>query len=141
MVLIFFKCGISCYFGLQFPFRYFYNHYFLLLKLFFIFILPHNHTHFPFFVDLQWNMLEDSININDFCCNPVVSKKKIVKPQQKLLFWAQFALQRGHHGPCPKWKNIFFGRNNKSKSLAFRNFLFYHNIICFGWVMSLFLFV
>ena len=33
----------------------------------------------------------------------------------------------------------FFGRNNKSRSSAFRKFLFYKNIICFDWVMNLFL--
>ena len=27
-----------------------------------------------FFVDFQWNMLGDSININNLCCNPVVLK-------------------------------------------------------------------
>ena len=37
-------------------------------------------------------------------------------------------------------KNIFFDRNNKSRSSAFRNFLFYQSIICFDWVMNLFLF-
>ena len=26
-------------------------------------------------VDFQWNLLEDSININNFCCNPVFLKK------------------------------------------------------------------
>ena len=28
-----------------------------------------------FLVDFQWNMLGDSININNLCCNPVVPKK------------------------------------------------------------------
>ena len=36
-------------------------------------------------------------------------------------------------------KKIFFGRNNKSRSSGFRKFLFYQNIICFDWVMNLFL--
>ena len=34
---------------------------------------------------------------------------------------------------------FFFGRNNKSRSSAFRKFLFYQNIICFDWVMNIFL--
>ena len=38
-----------------------------------------------------------------------------------------------------KMENFFFGRNNKSRSLAFRKFLFYQNIISFDWVMNLFL--
>ena len=33
---------------------------------------------------------------------------------------------------------FFFGRNNKSRSSAFRKFLFYQNI-CFDWVMNFFL--
>ena len=75
-----------------------------------------------FFVDFQWNVLGDSVNINSLCCNPVVLKNKIGKTSKKLLFWAQFSQKRGHYEPRPKWKTIFFGRNNKSKSLAFRNF-------------------
>ena len=38
-----------------------------------------------------------------------------------------------------KMKKNFFGRNNISRSSAFRKFLFYQNIICFDWVMNLFL--
>ena len=38
-----------------------------------------------------------------------------------------------------KMENNFFGRNNKSRSSGFWNFLFYQNIILFGWVMNLFL--
>ena len=34
---------------------------------------------------------------------------------------------------------FFFCRNSKSRSLAFRKILFYQNIICFDWVMNLFL--
>ena len=33
---------------------------------------------------------------------------------------------------------VFFGRNN-NRSSAFRKFLFYQDIICFDWVMNLFL--
>ena len=40
---------------------------------------------------------------------------------------------------CAQNENNFFGRNNKNRSSAFGNFLFYHNNICFGWVMNLFL--
>ena len=34
-------------------------------------------------------------------------------------------------------KNILFGRGNKGRLLALRNFLSYQNIICFDWVMNL----
>ena len=37
-------------------------------------------------------------------------------------------------------EKYFFGRNNKSRSSAFRKFLFYQNIICLDWVMNPFLF-
>ena len=43
-------------------------------------------------------------------------------------------------GHAQNKKHFLFGRNNKSRSSDFRNFLLYHNIICFGWVMDLFLF-
>ena len=36
-------------------------------------------------------------------------------------------------------KSNFFSRNNKIRSSAFRNFLFYQNLICFDWVMNAFL--
>ena len=39
----------------------------------------------------------------------------------------------------PKVGKTFFGRNNKSRLSAFRKFLFYQNIVCFDWVMNLFL--
>ena len=38
-------------------------------------ILAQDHTHLTFFTGLQWNMLEEWININNFNCNPVVLKK------------------------------------------------------------------
>ena len=62
-------------------------------------------------------MLGDSININNLnlCCNPVVLKKKkrkMVKLLKNCFLGAQFAQKWGHYGPHPKWKTIFFGRNN-----------------------------
>ena len=38
-------------------------------------ILPQDHTHFDFFAGFQWNMLGDSIKINNFNWNPLVLKK------------------------------------------------------------------
>ena len=73
---------------------------------------------FLFFVDFQWNMLGDSINTNNLCCNSVYILKKISNLSKKL-FWAQFAQKKGHYGPHSKW-----------------NFLFYQNIICFGCFLS-----
>ena len=37
-------------------------------------ILPQDHTHFDFFAGLEYNVLGDSIKINNFNYNPVVLK-------------------------------------------------------------------
>ena len=68
-------------------------------------------------------------------------KKKIGKTSKNCFFWAQFELQKGQHGPCPKWKTMFFGRNNKSTDYQQLLETFYLiKISCLGWVMNLFLF-
>ena len=54
-----------------------------------------------------------------------------------MFFWTQFAQKIGPYGPRPRWKQTFFSRNSKSRLSAFREFLFYQNIICFDWVMNL----
>ena len=36
-------------------------------------------------------------------------------------------------------KKSFLGRNNKNRYSAFRKFLFHQNIVCFDWIMNLFL--
>ena len=70
-------------------------------------------------------MLGDSISINLSC----TFEKKIDKTSNKKMFcilWAQSPHQkRGHNFLLPE---------NKSISPACTNFLFYQNIICFGWV-------
>ena len=38
-------------------------------------ILPQRYTHFTFLADFQWNMLGDTINSNNLCCNAAVLKK------------------------------------------------------------------
>ena len=83
-------------------------------------------------------MFGDTININDLCYNLAVLKKKLVKPF-KNCFWTQFAQKKGHYGPRSKWGKTFVKNTKKSRSSAFRKFLFYQNIIYFDWVMNLFL--
>ena len=56
-----------------------------------------------------------------------------------MFFWIQFAQKRDHFGQRSNWEKKFFHRNNKSRSSAFRKLLFYQNIICFDWVIDLFL--
>ena len=62
VVLISFKRGISSYIGLEFPLRYFYNDYFLLLN--------------EFLIQNMKNMLGDSNNINNLCCKATVLEEK-----------------------------------------------------------------
>ena len=64
--------------------------------------------------------------------NPIVLKKKIAKTLKNYQFLAQLVQKWGPHGPCPKDKKQLFCRSNKTRSYAFKNFLFYQNIICFG---------
>ena len=42
------------------------------------------------------------------------SEKIMAKPLKNCLFWAQFAQERGHYGPCPKIKKIFFAEITKA---------------------------
>ena len=85
----------------------------------------------------KWNMLGDSIDINNLCCN-LLALKKFVKNSKNCFLGPINAQERSHYGPRPNEKQ-FFGTNNKSQLSAFRNFLLYQNIICFGWVVNLFL--
>ena len=77
--------------------------------------------------------------INQFCCNPAVLKKKKIKPLKIFFFWTQFAQKGVVMGHAQDGKKIWGAKNNKSRSPAFRKFLFYQNIICFDWVKNLFL--
>ena len=69
-------------------------------------------------------MLGDSININNFCCNPVVLEKK-KNPVGIAFLGGPICTTKGSAWAMPKMKNNFFFlffRNNKSRSSAFRNF-------------------
>ena len=91
------------------------------LSFFFIYLF------FFFFADFQRYMkLEDSININNLCHNPVVLKK-MVKPLKNCFLGLNLHKNRSLLD-TPKLKKNFFGRNNKSISSVFRNFLFYQNM-------------
>ena len=66
------------------------------------------------------------------------SSEKKVKPLKNCFFEPNFT-GKGSFWATPN--GIFFCcRNNKSRSSAFRKFLFYQNIVCFDWVMNLFLY-
>ena len=65
------------------------------------------------FCRFRWNLLGDSININNLCCNPVVLKKKIGKLAcaRKGSPWATAELQ-----------NNFFCKNNKGDHKFLKTF-------------------
>ena len=84
-------------------------------------------------------MVEDSININSFSCKLLVLKKK-GRTSKNSCFGHNLHQKETSMGHAQNEKQFSFDRNNKSRSSAFRNFLFYQNIICFGGVMNLFLF-
>ena len=90
-----------------------------------------------FLAVFQKIILGDSTNINNLCFNPAFLKKQLVKPL-KSCFLVPICAKRGNYGHRSQWKMFFLGRNNRNWSLAFRNILFYQNIICFDWIMNLF---
>ena len=64
------------------------------------------------------------------------SEIKLVKPL-KNCFLDPICTEKRSLWATHMMENFFFGRNNKSRSSAFRKFLFYQNIIFFDWVMDL----
>ena len=66
------------------------------------------------------------------------SEKNLAIPL-KNCFLDPICTEKGSSWATPKVEKTFFGRNNKKRWSAFRKFLFYQNIICFDWVMNLFL--
>ena len=52
-----------------------------------------DHTHF------QWNILRDSIKINNFNCNSVVLNKNLVKPLTFAIFGSDLRQQKGQYAP------------------------------------------
>ena len=67
------------------------------------------------------------------------SEKKLVKPLKNCFFRPNLHRKEVIMDHAQNVKKIFFGRNNKSRSSALIKLLFYQNIICFDWVMNLFL--
>ena len=67
-------------------------------------------------------MLGDSVNINNFNCNPVVLKK-IAKTSKNYNFLAQF-VQKWANGPRPKTENIFFSVIKKTDHKLSKTFYF-----------------
>ena len=124
---------------LKFPLKYLYNHYFLLFRryspykiwkkridnaCFFTFFTtlgliwpkfcPKTTPTSIYFAGFQWNMLRDSIFINNFNWNWVFWNF-FAKTLKNYHFLAQLLQKWGPHLPCPKQKTtIFFCWNNKN---------------------------
>ena len=87
--------------------------------------LAQDHTHTDFFAGFQLNMLENSIDIKNFNWYLVVLKKTFYSKTSKNchFIWPTQLMQK--RGPRPgKKKKQFFFKNNKTRSWAFKNFLF-----------------
>ena len=63
-----------------------------------------------FFTDFEWTVLEDSININKFNCNPEVLKKKLVKPLKIVIFEPNLHTKKGPVWPTHKMKKKNWGK-------------------------------
>ena len=87
-------------------------------------LCPKSQTHFTYvwrFNWCQWLVLQSSMSSSE-----------------KNYFLSPICIKKGSLRATPKIKKtFFFGRNDKSRSSSFRNFLLYQNIICFDWVMNL----
>ena len=87
-------------------------------------ILSKDHTHFVFFAGFQWNMLGDSINTNNFNCNPVVLKFFLLKPLKIAIFGPNLCKKRGQYGPHPKQTIFFFSEMTKADHKLCKTFHF-----------------
>ena len=83
---------------------------------------------FFFYAGFQWNMLGNSININNFNCNPIVLKIFLLKS----LKIAIFGVSMGH---TQKKQRFFLQKWQKQKAdHKLSKTFFYQNIICLDWV-------
>ena len=116
--------------------------FFTTLDLIWLKFCPKTTPTLDFSADFQWNMLKDSININNCNWNQVVSENKRAKckTSKNYHFWGNFHNNGIPMGHAQNKSTIFFFRNNKTRSKAFRIFLFDQNIMCFSWVINVFLF-
>ena len=76
--------------------------------------------------------MEDSININNLCCNPVVLKKKLVKPLKDFFFWPNLHKKGVIMGQAQNEKQFFLAEIAKADQQLSESFILskYH-IICF----------
>ena len=146
-----FKCGISSYICLKFLVKCLYiqplpfaSKYILHVKFekklidnacFFTFFTtlgliwprfcPKDTATLRFFAGFQWNMLKNSIDINNFNWNLVVPKNFLLKPLNITIFWSNFSkngVSMGHNQN--KKTFFFFFRNNKTDHKLSKTFYF-----------------
>ena len=73
---------------------------------------PKDHIHY-FFRWFPINMLGNSININNLCCNPLVLKKKLVKPPKNCSFGTNLHKKRVIMGHSHNEKQFFWQKWQK----------------------------
>ena len=86
-----------------------------------------------FLADFQRNMLGDTININNLCCNPSSSEKKLFKTPKNCFFGPNLhrkGLIMGH-----AQGGIFFSRKKADHQLS--ESFYFIKISHFDWVMNL----
>ena len=121
--------------ALQFPLRYFYNHYFLPIDnaSLFVFlttdlilaqILPQRpHALYFFLADFKWNMLGDSFNITNLCCNPLILKKSW-QNLLKTVFLGPICTKKGSLWATLKMTIFFFAEIIKTDHQLSETFYF-----------------
>ena len=93
------------------------------------------HPLYFFLTDFQWNMLGDSINITDLCCNPVVLKK-VGKTSWKLFFGPNLHKKGVIMGQTLNGKTIFFFLEITKVDHHLLVTFYFIKILCFDWVMN-----
>ena len=99
-------------------------------------ILPLRPHPLSFLANFQWNMLGDSININNFCCNPAILKN--LGETFNLIFFffwiGAICTTKRSAWATPKMKNNFLLAEITKANHQLSD-TFYIKISCFGWVM------
>ena len=95
--------------------KFFYN-----IRHYLAHILPRDHTHC--YVGFQWFMLVDSINVNNFNCNPIILKNILVKPLTITIFGHNLRKKGVTIGHAQNEKQFFTEKNKPGHKLSKKNY-------------------
>ena len=97
---------------------------------------PKTTTTLIFFACFQWNMLRDSIDINNFNWMESSSSEKFLKPLKFTICWPNFCKNRVPMGHTQNKKQYFFSEITKPDHKLSKAFYFikisYLQHVCFG---------